>query len=265
MHSTLKKIENVGFTLALAAGMTGFAALAQSPAYNDQSVAPQNNSVQQQGRNFSTSMIRHAQRELKDQGYYRGRVDGIMGPETHRAIREYQRSENLAETGRLNRATASSLGLSNEGQYGQQYNAENNQARQERNGEAGRSAEEPQTTQGNSSPEAQLSSDVVRSAQQQLRQDGFYNGPVDGMMNQGTRAAIRQYQKQNNLPETGRLTRGTAQSLGINTSNQRFENGQGSGLEQLGRGIAEGAQTNNNQDQHHNQNQNQNQNRQYEH
>ena len=250
MRSTLKKIENVSFTLALAAGMTGFA-LAQSPASTNQSPASRNSSVQE-NQNVSNSMVRHAQRELKDNGYYTGRVDGIMGPRTERALRQYQRSENLAQTGRLNRATMKSLGLSD-------------RANIEQNGEASRSAEESPAGQNATTPQAEqsgnVSSDSVRSAQQQLRQDGFYNGPVNGQMNQGTRAALRQYQKQNNLPVTGQVTRDTAQSMGISTSNQNFENNnQRNGLEQLGKGIAEGAKSSNGSRTQHHGNQNENNN-----
>jgi hypothetical protein len=46
-----------------------------------------------------------AQKKLKDMGYYTGRVDGIYGPKTERAIREFQRRHHLPETGRLDRAT----------------------------------------------------------------------------------------------------------------------------------------------------------------
>ena len=99
--------------------------------------------------------------------------------------------------------------------------------------------------------------DSARAAQQKLADDVFYKGKVDGMMNQATRAALREYQKQNNLPVTGRITRDTAQSMGIPTSSGRFEDNSGTPIEQSGRGIAEGAKSNNNNNKTNNNRQNQ--------
>jgi peptidoglycan hydrolase-like protein with peptidoglycan-binding domain len=59
------------------------------------------------------------------------------------------------------------------------------------------------------------SSDAIRSAQTVLRDRGFYNGPINGVMNPPTRAALRQFQRDRNLPETGDLDFRTAQALGI--------------------------------------------------
>lgn len=51
--------------------------------------------------------VRVAQEALKDQGMYEGEVDGIMGPKTQAALREFQRQEGLQETGRLDQPTMS--------------------------------------------------------------------------------------------------------------------------------------------------------------
>jgi peptidoglycan hydrolase-like protein with peptidoglycan-binding domain len=59
------------------------------------------------------------------------------------------------------------------------------------------------------------SADAIRSAQTVLRDRGFYNGPINGVMTPGTRNAIRQFQRDRNLSETGDLDFRTAQALGI--------------------------------------------------
>jgi peptidoglycan hydrolase-like protein with peptidoglycan-binding domain len=227
MDHIYQKAKYLAFTLSFAAGMSGLA-LAQTNANQDRMATENNESVNETNSN---SMVRHAQRELKRDGYYTGRIDGINGPETRSALRRYQRSENLTQTGNLDEATISSLGLNN--------------TRGENRGEASRSEGQSYNSGGSNSAENtshNLSPDMVRDAQRKLSNDGFYRGRVDGVMNEGTRAAIRQYQKQNNLPVTGRLTLETAQSMGISTSNGSFENSN-SPLEQLGKGIAEGAKT----------------------
>ncbi|MBV9266306.1 MAG: peptidoglycan-binding protein, partial [Acidobacteriaceae bacterium] len=48
-------------------------------------------------------------------------------------------------------------------------------------------------------------SDDIRAAQQALKDKGFDPGPVDGVDGPKTRAAVREYQKQNNLRADGRL------------------------------------------------------------
>ncbi|MEI6350342.1 MAG: peptidoglycan-binding domain-containing protein [Verrucomicrobiota bacterium] len=56
-----------------------------------------------------------------------------------------------------------------------------------------------------------LASDV----QSQLAQLGYYNGPIDGIVGSGTRAAIRAYQADNGLPVNGLITSSLTASLGL--------------------------------------------------
>ena len=57
------------------------------------------------------------------------------------------------------------------------------------------------------------SGDDVREAQQTLLDIGYWPGPIDGILGSRTRAAIRQYQKDENLPVTGRLDADTARKV----------------------------------------------------
>lgn len=59
------------------------------------------------------------------------------------------------------------------------------------------------------------SAEMTRRAQGSLRDQGYYEGAIDGTMSPRTSAAIRSYQRDHNLPETGDLDPGTARSLGI--------------------------------------------------
>jgi len=49
------------------------------------------------------SSVAQLQRRLASAGYYHGSIDGIMGPETRRAIRAYERSQNQREYGAIDR------------------------------------------------------------------------------------------------------------------------------------------------------------------
>lgn len=55
--------------------------------------------------------ILQVQQALIQKGYDPGAADGLMGPRTRAAIREFQRAEGLSVTGSLNRETARALGL----------------------------------------------------------------------------------------------------------------------------------------------------------
>ena len=56
-----------------------------------------------------SGVVRNAQQTLKDLGIYTGAVDGQMGPNTSKAIREFQEQAGLEATGKLNVATMKEL------------------------------------------------------------------------------------------------------------------------------------------------------------
>lgn len=51
------------------------------------------------------------QKSLSDKGFYSGPIDGLVGPQTRAGIRQYQESEGLPVTGRLDADTAGKLGV----------------------------------------------------------------------------------------------------------------------------------------------------------
>ena len=60
---------------------------------------------------------------------------------------------------------------------------------------------------------AALANDDIRQAQQVLQAQGFYDGPIDGALNQKTQEALYKYQGQNGLSITGSLDQATIRSL----------------------------------------------------
>jgi peptidoglycan lytic transglycosylase len=58
---------------------------------------------------MSQDEIRQVQERLKELGYYDGAIDGVYGPQTAEAVREYQRGQGLAVTGSVNQETAQTL------------------------------------------------------------------------------------------------------------------------------------------------------------
>jgi peptidoglycan hydrolase-like protein with peptidoglycan-binding domain len=119
-----------------------------------------------------------AQQRLKDGGYYPGPVDGVVGPSTDAALRAYQRDHGLKITGQLDPPTVRML-------------------------------------MGEASPVSVRAEPTldVRAAQRQLKERGYYSGPVDGVAGPATEAALRAYQRDRGLKVTGRLDASTVRSL----------------------------------------------------
>jgi hypothetical protein len=68
--------------------------------------------VQSQYDNGSSdSSVSQVQSALARQGYYRGAIDGNMGPATRNALRQYQRRHGLDATGQIDRPVIEALGL----------------------------------------------------------------------------------------------------------------------------------------------------------
>jgi hypothetical protein len=53
--------------------------------------------------------VRAAQQALRDQGFNPGPIDGVMGPRTSAAVRDFQQKENLTVTGQLDAETRARL------------------------------------------------------------------------------------------------------------------------------------------------------------
>ena len=58
-------------------------------------------------------------------------------------------------------------------------------------------------------------SEQVIRAQQVLKNDGIYSGPIDGRMSQDMRQAIRSFQQSHELNVTGAIDDDTARELGL--------------------------------------------------
>jgi hypothetical protein len=59
----------------------------------------------------SDPTVAAAQRQLAQQGYYGGPIDGLFGPTTRDAVARYQTKKNLSVTGSLSPDTLQAMGL----------------------------------------------------------------------------------------------------------------------------------------------------------
>lgn len=124
------KMKKTGaFLFALAMGMAP-TVFANDSAYHKQDLDKMNerdsaninnrnynarSAVSKYGNNSKTMMnkdvVKQVQEKLNDNNFSVGKSDGIYGPKTRSALMDYQRSEDLEVTGRLNRETLDSLGI----------------------------------------------------------------------------------------------------------------------------------------------------------
>jgi hypothetical protein len=63
----------------------------------------------------SERLVRNLQQTLQDKGIDPGPIDGIWGPRTSAALRDFQQNQGLDATGQLNAQTLAALGIPEEG------------------------------------------------------------------------------------------------------------------------------------------------------
>jgi murein L,D-transpeptidase YcbB/YkuD len=78
--------------------------------------------VQHEYQKLSQEQVKHMQHLLNKQGHNAGPEDGIMGPKTKKALKDFQTSQGIPATGKPDMKTLNALGMSPEsaGQMGSQ-------------------------------------------------------------------------------------------------------------------------------------------------
>lgn len=61
--------------------------------------------------NTNQDTVRQVQQGLKDKGHDPGPIDGVMGPQTQSALREFQQSQGMNASGTLDQDTMGALGV----------------------------------------------------------------------------------------------------------------------------------------------------------
>ena len=123
----------------------------------------------------SDSFLQQIQRLLAKRGYNPGPIDGMMGPRTREAIRQFQQDRKLSVDGEPSVFLLGALNTSDQ------------------------PATTVKTTNA-STPDPGM----VRKVQWGLAQWGYDPGPADGVLGQRTRQAIREFQRDQGLTVDGR-------------------------------------------------------------
>ncbi len=87
---------------------------------------------------------------------------------------------------------------------------------------------------GSSMARSELSPGTIRTVQNDLKQDGFYQGNVDGVWGPATAKALQTYQQRNNLHPSGELDSATLASLHLTPAGNAAAPGSAAGGMQSG-------------------------------
>jgi peptidoglycan hydrolase-like protein with peptidoglycan-binding domain len=192
----------LGSTFALIMGVSGLAAAGDKDAHAHGTQAQAATAAQHVA---TREEIKAMQRALTARNLYQGPADGVWGPKTESAVRNFQTQNSLEATGRLNEPTARALGIDHFGEADRQMvNGTDPNAVP---APAGTVTAPSQPRLEDSSTNVQLSSlsqEQARGMQQRLQLLGYYRGDVDGHVGEGTRAALQRYfQQQADLAQKG--------------------------------------------------------------
>jgi peptidoglycan hydrolase-like protein with peptidoglycan-binding domain len=81
---------------------------------------PSASSQSRADQQLSENMVQSVQQKLQEDGYYKnGRIDGVMGPQTYRALQQFQQAKGRESNGQLDQQTLAALGVNAEGDNGQ--------------------------------------------------------------------------------------------------------------------------------------------------
>lgn len=127
-------------------------------------------------------VVESVQRELAAAGYYKGVVDGVIGRKTRQAIADYQTAAGLNPDGKPTADLAEHIRFT-------------------------RQVAEASLFTGTieASPDAEIRAGI-RRVQTGLAELAYSPGEITGEMTSQTRAAIRAFERDRNMPETGEIS-----------------------------------------------------------
>ena len=125
--------------------------------------------------------VKQLQQRLKQLGYYSSTIDGDYGNNTVKAVKAFQKKNNLSQTGTADAATLKKV-------YASSAISANDKVE-----DADTSTTLKHGSEG----------DKVKELQRRLKELGYYKSTIDGDYGSGTVTAVKAFQKKNGLSQTG--------------------------------------------------------------
>jgi peptidoglycan hydrolase-like protein with peptidoglycan-binding domain len=137
--------------------------------------------------------IQLVQQQLQKQGAYTGRIDGVWGTDSQKALEHF--SANAGVAVQLNQATAATLGIPPD--------------------QLVSTAQPVPSATAATIAGSSLSRGVIQAIQGRMRDLNYYHGAVDGIWGDGTQQAIERFQQGRGLQANGQLNPATLATLGL--------------------------------------------------
>ena len=147
------------------------------------------------------SAVKQLQQRLKELGYYTSTVDGDYGSNTVKAVKAFQKKNDLEQTGTADAKTLKKL-----------------------NSSSAKSADEKEEEVSTSTTLKRGSKgEEVKKLQRRLKELGYYNSTIDGEYGSGTVTAVKNFQKKNDLTQTGTADTTTLKKLNSSSAKSADE------------------------------------------
>ena len=138
--------------------------------------------------------VEAVQKELLASGFYKGPVDGVFGKRTRKAISDYETTNGLPDTGRATPQLIEHIKFTREVAQASRFTGSTGDA----------APEQPEPSADPIEPPAsEASGEDVLKVQKSLSELGYAPGPIDGVLSATTRRAIREFERDRGLAETG--------------------------------------------------------------
>lgn len=192
----------------------------------------------------SSVLVEKAQTRLVVLGYMDDGMDGIFGTKTEVALKKFQKDEKLPETGRFDDTVLNRLyekAAAKVAENAPEETAEPTETTETEETETEATVSEtgePKEAVRTEKTVAETDAAKVRKCQEKLIGMGYLKDKADGILGLKTAAALREYQRDQGLPETGILDEETQESLNREAREEYKRGDRGDGVKRYQRRLS---------------------------
>ena len=189
----------------------------------------------------SAVLVEKAQTRLVVLGYMDDGMDGIFGTKTEVALKKFQKDEKLPETGRFDDTVLNRLyekAAAKVAENAPEETAEPTETEETETEATVSETGEPKEAVRTEKTVAETDAAKVRKCQEKLIGMGYLKDKADGILGLKTAAALREYQRDQGLPETGILDEETQESLNREAREEYKRGDRGDGVKRYQRRLS---------------------------
>lgn len=189
----------------------------------------------------SAVLVEKAQTRLVVLGYMDDGMDGIFGTKTEVALKKFQKDEKLPETGRFDDTVLNRLyekAAAKVAENAPEETAEPTETEETETEATVSETGEPKEAVRTEKTVAETDAAKVRKCQEKLIGMGYLKDKADGILGLNTAAALREYQRDQGLPETGILDEETQESLNREAREEYKRGDRGDGVKRYQRRLS---------------------------